>query len=338
MAKGMCFIIAKCAKNKKLIDDVKDILGKNNFAYHLAEDRPFLNTELLIDNVLEPLNRSDLVIVILQPKKPKYKDANFNVSFEYGYALAIGKPVYLLFGGDISKLPSDIRGRVAISLKKGWGKKLFRELKKPNLLSSSLINLENVIITLMKNGIKDKDYKEFADLLLEFSNGFIIANNDEVFDLIKKVLTTPENYDIRNGDEANQLLMALNNILRNEREASKKFHPIFLTELPRILTSDAQNDIMKNTLRLLMKIDDEKSFDEIVSFIEEKSVSRINDIFAPNTFNFQIDSSPYFCAKLLSRLSEKTFDHAEKKGVVKNLKKSLINALKTQYTTKGNNI
>lgn len=335
MDKGICFIINKCNFRSDLVKSIKSTLLKNEYTPLIAEELNSFNVDMLEHRILKPLKDAELVIVILSPSGNDKKDANFNVSFEFGYARAFDKNVILLFDGNLSELPADISRDYAISL------------EDPKLLSKieSLINvvekkkvkrlndLPIEINTLFAESINRNDFTTFSELLHEFSYTHNLLGSQELVQLILYILEGGSQ-KIASGQAAALFLEALNNIFTYDKsETSKKLNKYILKNLVYTLNNTTDISIAKQCLNLFIRTNNIEDIDYIIDFFKTKYPEKFENRLAFPLLEFGGKCSIEYCIAFLSKLTKEknaTELSKDKKDFLGSICKQLINIIKSQ--------
>jgi len=297
---GQCFIITECGFNESIIKEVKNILWQHNYSDVIAEEIPSFNVDLWDFKILKPMEASDFVIVIFTPKE---RDANFNVSFEFGYARGMNKNVILLLNGKAKDLPSDIQGKYYTSLENpNWKEELTKLIENRIAQNYGPVELPQDIVNLMLKGINDKSFEDFAKLLNKFSSGFRVLENQEIYNTILKIFNTKK-YTLTSGEPVSSLLNAISVIFRFDKtEKSLALKNELVPYLYDILIQSEFDLTIQETLRVLIQIDGEESINALVSFIRDKGDDKLRSSIASMGWGFVHSSSLSYCLSLLGEL------------------------------------
>lgn len=335
MDKGTCFIINKCDFRNDLIDNLKSILLKNEYTPQIAEELHSFNIDMLEHRILKPLKDAEFIIVILSPKGDDKKDANFNVSFEFGYARGIGQKVIFLFDGNLSELPADISRDYALSLE---DPKLFSKIESLiNVVEEQkvrkLIDLPIEMNILFVESIGSGDITTFSKLLYEFSYTHNLLGSKEIVSLI---LFTIEggSQKIASGQAAALFLRALNNIFAYDKsKLSKDLNKRILINSVYTLNNTKDIFIAKECLNLFLRSNDINNIDYLIDFFKTKYPENFEDRLAFPLLEFGGKCSMEYCITFLSKLTKVKNDPKlsnEKREQLDSIWQNLVNVIKGQ--------
>ncbi|MBI3035837.1 hypothetical protein HYY71_05950 [Candidatus Woesearchaeota archaeon] len=341
MGSDICFIITECNFREDILKDIKSILKKNGYAAWVAEEVSSFNIDLLEHRILKPMQQADFVVVILDPRGPEKKDANFNVAFEFGYTRGIPKDVILLFNDKLDNLPTDISRDYAISLLDDeWKNKLEESVKRQKEEKvKKFPPIPPDLVKKLELGIKDNQFDIFADLLDKLSVSFRILDNPEVVSMILRIFKEPK-FDIYDGKPILNLLKALNTILDYDRsEKSLALKKEILVNLIQILKNSHKPFILRETLSLLIKINHDDAVIAIKQFIVGSEGYILKEICEGFNWNFNINSDLEFCNKLLGEIllikSDPTYSTQEGRLIyINRIWDYLVSAIKDKHSQK----
>ena len=334
MIKKKCFIISECNTYLEQVQKIKEILNKKEYLVIIAEDLPKYNYDAWENNIRKPIIESDLIIVILNTIPIKDKNyANFNVSFEFGYARGYyedKEKIILLFDGDLSELPFDIKRDCAINLKdknlyneiercikyieeKGFGK--LRELPK---------GIEQLLLTAYNSG----DFAEFAEWLNRLANlKFGIVNSSKIIGVIDEILGNRKKYCLYNPTkEAKEFLGGLCRIFYIDKTTkSKRMLNSILMRLPSLLNETNSWDIIAEYLNLCLISDETHTYEFIIDFLIDTLPTKIDSNFDVHLFKPDQYSNEHTCTILLDLLLSK------KSNNLSNIQKEFFNKFRNYF-------
>lgn len=341
MGSDICFIITECNFREDILKDVKSILKKNGYASWVAEEVSSFNVDLLEYRILKPMQQADFVVVILDPRGPEKKDANFNVAFEFGYTRGMPKKVILLFNDKLDDLPTDISRDYAISLLDDkWKNKFEKSVKRQieeKMKAFPLIPPD--LVQKLKLGINENQFDIFADLLNKLSVSFRILDNPEIISMILRIFKEPK-FDIYDGQPIINLLKALNTILYYDKsEKSFTLKKEILVNLIQILKNSRKPIILRETLSLLIKINHDDAVIAVKQFVIESEVYILKEVCEGFNWNFNVNSDLEFCNKLLGEIilikSDTTFSTQEGRLIyINRIWDYLVSAIKDKHSKK----
>lgn len=333
MDKGICFIINKCNFRIDIIEPLKNLLKRGGYAPWIAEEVSSFNVDMLENRILKPLKNAEFIIVLLKPTGEDKKDANFNVSFEFGYARGINRNVILLFDGDLENLFTDINRDFALSM------------DDPGLLSkieSAIVKIEDekqnklrelpVEISLeFIESLNSNDFETFYTLMDRFSTTFQLLKNKDVRELVYLIINNKREI-LPSGKSSQIFLSALNKIFFNDRsEISKNFNKIILTNLIVVLNNTKSIEIMKECFNLFVSSNDAYYIDSVIDFLKSKSLKEFEGNLVFPLINFGSNISFEYCVEFLRKLTKAKRESElskEKKEILESLWNTLINVIK----------